>query len=249
MLNVRSLGKPTFSEKLIRCVIAASACGLVAIPANAASHHAEDCKLESVDAGDNATVVSDENFACLLTKIAALQALLDDAPTTTQLSELETRLKTETARADGLATRLKAIEDEPAPTMSSAIPSGAVVAFASSEQEPCPGPEWELYDQAKGRFIVGVGSTNDGTATRTFMQGQTDGKFEVKLTEAQMPRHFHQTQVNAGENLWGQSSNKKTTLAGSGWVSYYAALTNHAGSSQPHENMPPFIALYFCKKS
>lgn len=80
--------------------------------------------------------------------------------------------------------------------------------------------------------------------------GQTGGSETVKLTTAQMPKHSH-TEVKAtlsdtppqqallpgGGGLGLQQINKPPTVAVSG------AQTSEVGGDQPHDNMPPFLAV------
>ena len=50
-------------------------------------------------------------------------------------------------------------------TFISSIPIGAVLAFDTSANSPCPSQSWELLDPAKGRFIVGAGIRVSGDLT------------------------------------------------------------------------------------
>lgn len=121
------------------------------------------------------------------------------------------------------------------------IPSGAVVAF----DRRCPDNGWDLFDRAGGRFVVGAGhhankDTNGQQLEiyeKEFLNG---GEEKHTLTVEEMPSHSHSEQthfVGAGR-------------AGSGDGAYgtSTAPTSPVGSSQPHNNMPPYIALFFCVK-
>ena len=140
------------------------------------------------------------------------------------------------------------------------MPAGAVVAFASE----CP-TGWVAYRMAAGRFVVGI---DDGLPLLS-----TGGEAEVTLTVAQMPRHGHdahqelfryldeETGEDNGIPIWYLvDSPSKEWLGIRGFEvtrtnEYYdfggSALTGSwinpvAGSDQPHNNMPPYIALYWC---
>ncbi len=118
------------------------------------------------------------------------------------------------------------------------VPEGAVMAF--DRPTGCPtgwtdmGPGW------RGRMIVAaVSDAND-----TYGFGKRDGHETHTLTIAEMPRHFHPGSLGAG------AANTGTALgvAAPGVLKVPALPTEHEGRSQPHNNMPPYIALYFCKK-
>ncbi len=123
------------------------------------------------------------------------------------------------------------------------IPSGAVVAFLSSETGPCPGKKWKLFDAAKGRFIIGAGKGKDLTH-REF--GETDGKERVFLKKAEMPSHTHLV-GNQGP-VYGI---KDLPPNGPNAAIIHQVLNKESGSkgqNKSHNNMPPYIALYYCKK-
>lgn len=128
------------------------------------------------------------------------------------------------------------------------VPSEAVVAFAlpdpgNPDTNPCP-KGWDRYARANGRFIVGIG-THRGTVTALPAFG-TGGERTHALTEAEMPTHNHAVYNHAGytgggASIPGAGGEDKKTLA-------HDSVTSRTGSSKPHNNMPPYIALYFCKK-
>lgn len=115
-------------------------------------------------------------------------------------------------------------------------PPGAVVAFL----KPCVAyPGWEPYANADGRMIVGVGQ---GTNTY-FHFGKTDGAETHTLTVDQMPEHNHGKSLayEAGETKFAFAAKKPNGDARDQWG-------GNVGGNQPHNNMPPYIALYFCEK-
>lgn len=108
------------------------------------------------------------------------------------------------------------------------------------------GGTWELI---KDRFLLGAGDTYTG--------GATGGTATVTLTEAQMPSHRH-----AGIDWYGGENMPLDLNVGTNYVSGYALLwqngtggteqyliTNPAGGGQPHENMPPYLAVYIWKRT
>ena len=126
------------------------------------------------------------------------------------------------------------------------IPSGAVIAF----DRPSGCPEgWTEFTDGGGRFIIGV----DGAKYKLpYVAGrpeyQMGGEEAHTLTVEEMPIHAHRIKrtsrsgggvsgVFVDWNYMGEP-NDKGAVDG----------TADNGGSQPHNNMPPYIALYFCKK-
>ena len=121
-----------------------------------------------------------------------------------------------------------------------AIPSGAVVAFATE----CPRDGWSEFEKSRGRFIVG--SNPNKTHGYVARDHESIGGVEtVKLSPEQMPSHYH-TAPFGGANVAvsrpaaGKSVGVRETIE--------SENTSSAGKSESHENMPPSIALYWCKK-
>lgn len=140
--------------------------------------------------------------------------------------------------------------------------SGAVVAF--DLEAGCP-IGWQSFDAAASRVIVGVGQ---GAIDRP---GDTDllltnrnnrdfgGEEAVKLSLDQMPTHSHSV-LDSGHvhgALWadgrsGQDFGWDDDRGTRGSVETGKAVTGitlaTSGEGRSHNNMPPYIALYFCKK-
>jgi hypothetical protein len=121
----------------------------------------------------------------------------------------------------------------------SPIPRGTVGAFELAE---CPSG-WDNFAAGAGRTIIGVGQGNGLTSRILLEQG---GEEMHTLTEAEMPSHTHayddQTQsLNNGG--WGDGGGDD----GPAWRGQ-GIPTSATGGNQPHNNMPPYLALLFCKK-
>lgn len=134
------------------------------------------------------------------------------------------------------------------------VPVGGIIMWTS---ETLPDQEhWAVCDGSNGtpdlraRFVVGVSKDKD------YELGKTGGKDQVKLTVAQMPKHYHQM------NFWGYGvsrfSNNNEFFAvsdHSGSKTYKNGRTTDrtpwddkqggVGGDEPHENRPPYYALYY----
>ena len=107
---------------------------------------------------------------------------------------------------------------------------------------------WAICDGQNGtpdlgnRFVVGVGSRS---------LGATGGEESHTLTVSEMPSHQHISPW--GESVdsyqWGKYGN--SNLQGSnGGIDYNDSwpYTSPTGGSQAHNNMPPYMALYYIMK-
>lgn len=136
--------------------------------------------------------------------------------------------------------------------LSRIIPVGAVLSF--DLPDGCP-VGWAPYSQGAGRVIVGVGSATDQIGeARTFLFGDPPGgTFQHRLSLAEMPAHAHGFSV--WEPIFG-TGRRFDTQPGIGLHPAEPSAgdvkqtfqTTPTGGNQPHNNMPPYIALHFCKK-
>ena len=69
-----------------------------------------------------------------------------------------------------------------------------------------------------------------------------------KLTIEEMSRHQHVTQLGSIKVASDPNSTTQAVVAGGNSPKPRNLGTNGMGASEPHNNMPPYIALYFCKK-
>lgn len=92
------------------------------------------------------------------------------------------------------------------------------------------------WEQMENRFLLGAGSG--------YVAGATGGEAEHTLTVNEMPSHYHLIAMNqAGESeYWGPIS----AVMQDG---HTANMTKPAGGDQPHNNMPPYIAVYMWRRT
>ena len=146
------------------------------------------------------------------------------------------------------------------------IPNGMVAAF--DMEEGCP-IGWMPFERAYGRFLIGAGGKEDGPIARSFRE--TGGEAIHLLTVEEMPAHKHDTgfislllpeflaiDTSKADNQRALRIDDPRTPFGV-HMPYFAdgssavaegrtdSVTYPKGEGLPHNNMPPYIALYFCK--
>ena len=123
-------------------------------------------------------------------------------------------------------------------------PVGAVyISVNSTSPASLFGGTWESIG---GRFLLG--------ADATYAAGSTGGEATHTLTTDEMPKHMHSGITIAGNKLTAWSD------SGTGGVFDMTSLFNGSGhnsndffaepkgGSQPHNNLPPYLAVYMWKR-
>lgn len=97
------------------------------------------------------------------------------------------------------------------------------------------------WAQLKDRFLLGAGDT--------YTAGATDGEATHTLSIEEMPNHWHKLPLTySGSDSYNPGTSqvdKSLTAAGN----YVTTGTASAGASQPHNNMPPYLAVYMWKRT
>ena len=169
-----------------------------------------------------------------------------DSPTTeghyTALSEVAALAAASAAKAQQAAAEaLQAVSDAKA-AVAAVDPVGAIY-LSVTDTDPAQlfGGTWE---RLKDRFLLGAGDT--------YKAGVTGGEATHTLTVDEMPSHTHQIETWFNKN---QGVNN-TVLHGvadynqNNWYSpYYGKYTGAQGSDKPHNNMPPYLAVYMWKRT
>lgn len=123
-------------------------------------------------------------------------------------------------------------------TQSSGVPSGTIVMWHG---ETIP-DGWALCDGQNGtpdlRNVFPVGAGGE------YALGATGGEKEVTLTVEQMPEHSHLIP----DDRVGTAITSATRLMYGNAKSCLWSETFSTGGSQPHNNLPPYLALYFIMK-
>lgn len=122
-----------------------------------------------------------------------------------------------------------------------AYPVGAIyISTVATPPSELFGGTWEAIG---GRFLIGVDST--------YTIGSTGGEATHTLSVSEMPSHSH-----AFNNIsWGGKSlsysldnGNFTIYDASSAYPIGARYMKQVGSSQPHNNMPPYLAVYMWKR-
>ena len=124
--------------------------------------------------------------------------------------------------------------------LSKTYPIGAIYLSASSTS-PAElfGGTWE---RLKDRFLLAAGDS--------YTAGSTGGEAKHTLTGDEMPSHLHTGSKNFldGATMGGSQSNRGVFCVGGGWDISRYDMTGKTGGGQPHNNMPPYLAVYMWKR-
>ena len=108
------------------------------------------------------------------------------------------------------------------------------------------GGTWERFGQ--GRTLIGEGTGNDGSTSMSFTSGSTGGEYEHKLTINEMPSHNHKLYARGGSTTQTSSpfaANKPITQGSNS----YGFDVSNTGGSLAHNNIQPYITVYFWKRT
>lgn len=102
----------------------------------------------------------------------------------------------------------------------------------------------------RGRVPVGVGQ---GPSLESRTQGEMGGEESHRLTISEMPQHVHPLQASSGngdqrgpgDNFPAASDQRNSQYAAAANTTMAPAAIGAAGSSQPHNNMQPYLGMNF----
>jgi hypothetical protein len=161
---------------------------------------------------------------------------------------------------EGLDDKLRELEERVTAVEGRAVPAGAVAWFESGS---CPGG-WGAYERARGRTVVGAENTEnkdtrDALITRWGV-GNVGGEESHQLADTEMPAHQHDLpglRLAFEEAAFADGFTPGGAFSDGGspgriWVGGPPIATKQTtdvrGQGQPHNNMPPFVALTPCVK-
>lgn len=114
-------------------------------------------------------------------------------------------------------------------------PVGAIyISTADTSPATLFGGTWE---RLKDRFLLAAGDT--------YAAGATGGEAEHTLTVDEMPQHNHDFHASYNEIATGSETGGKILAGGDSnqWL-WNFAQANNSGGNAPHNNMPPYLAVY-----
>lgn len=124
------------------------------------------------------------------------------------------------------------------------VPIGTIVFWSGSSDEVPTG--WHICDGTDGtvdlrdKFILAAGTKH--------AVGSTGGNETVTLTEAQMPKHKHSVSRQLNSSNYTSATLTSGDYRAIDPSGAYAINSTETGSSQPHQNMPPYYALCAIQK-
>ena len=138
-------------------------------------------------------------------------------------------------------------------------PIGSVITSIDEDFDPneeYKKQNWERF--AQGRTLIGVDETDASFSNVE----QTGGEKTHILTTSEAPSHWHA--VGQASNSYYLYSSQKSlngvagnwscrmTHASSGWdstgLTTYRLVTDSQGGGQPHNNLSPYITVYYWKR-
>lgn len=94
------------------------------------------------------------------------------------------------------------------------------------------------WERLKDRFLLAAGDT--------YAAGASGGEATHTLTANEMPSHTHQWKGYVWMKSNGDGNDYRTPIDGS---DVWSSAMVSAGGSQPHNNMPPYLAVYIWKRT
>ncbi|MEL7105122.1 MAG: hypothetical protein AAGM21_04325 [Pseudomonadota bacterium] len=191
---------------------------------------------DRLSAALNAALLDAENQ---LRELRALSSALDEA------KALAAEIDSSRANVVDAVLQNASLREQIATT--AALPTGAVMAF--DLPGGCPAP-WTPFAPSQGRTVVGAAFGIDDELLRDpppqYKYRDHGGAAEVTLLEDQMPSHTHTLENNGKHSgfLLAEGNLNRGVVS-----TIRNEETVSAGGNRPHPNMPPYIALFYCKKS
>lgn len=138
--------------------------------------------------------------------------------------------------------------------------TGAVVAFDKADTDEdgeCP-DGWSLFKPAIGRMVIGADNNlkegepeNARLLLPSYSENTakaTGGEVRHTLNTEEMPAHRHELKTSPDPGTSGVMSGAAQTSDRNVNSSLRGVTGGSETGTAAHNNMPPYIALYFCKK-
>lgn len=151
------------------------------------------------------------------------------------------------------------------------VPSGAILAFADARYsdnnkgdsitEGCPSG-WIRFKEGEGRFVIGANARSQNDGSGSYWVSRQAGNPTVELDEKNLPNHTHSTDIGTQQTMkfvnrdrFDGGSGNSPLVSNSGKRhpyspgGEYVTKSNSGHRSEPIPILPPYIALYLCKKT
>lgn len=129
------------------------------------------------------------------------------------------------------------------------FPVGSVyITYTNQNPGTFLGGTWEQFGQ--GRTLIGQGTGNDGSTSMSFTANNTGGEYSHTLTTDEIPSHTHNTRV-----AWDSSKGSSSAINGNfqRLLYYpgnaYGVNSLGTGGGNAHNNLPPYIVVYFWRRT
>jgi hypothetical protein len=126
------------------------------------------------------------------------------------------------------------------------LPKGTIIAWYPESASTAPPNGWAVCDgtngtpDLRGRFIMGY------STSRAYKSTGGEEKVTLKLT--QIPPHQHETGGFINSDMHGDKYSYNVNAGRRGAFTYHAG-GNAAGTTDSHENMPPYVAVIYIMKT
>lgn len=131
-------------------------------------------------------------------------------------------------------------------------PVGAIyITYGNTNPGTFLGGTWEQFGQ--GRVLMGQGEGNDGSTSMSFTAaGDTGGEYKHTLSTDEMPSHNHTMSRKPAGSSWNMAGTQWTNQVGgvdnSGNIDT-SANVNSTGGGGSHNNIQPYITVYFWRRT
>lgn len=157
---------------------------------------------------------------------------LKDYLNTTLTEELDTKIRSIENQADNIASLVSFLQE----TMLGYLDIYPVGSIYISVNNTNPGTMFGgTWERIQDTFLLASGST--------YGAGTTGGEATHTLTINEMPSHSHTLTGNSGTG-----GKAETVPYGSATTGTNMYAIKNAGGGQPHNNMPPYLAVYVWKR-
>lgn len=128
------------------------------------------------------------------------------------------------------------------------FPVGAVyITYDKKNPGTFLGGTWEQFGQ--GRTLVGEGTGNDGSTSMSFTVNTTGGEYAHTLSLSEIPPHNHKVPAQEDSSASLRAYNHLSTYNVNKDSHYWYTTTSIEGEGKAHNNIPPYVVVYFWRRT